>query len=559
MKKPAKQLLAAALTAAMVGSFCQAQPVKAENTYVPPADRVVKTEFHNTVTVPNAINVLLKDEKGNPIKDGAFQLLDSTGKEVVKWNGFVSCLSGDPNRRFNSYSCGIRADALYNTGDYMGEIRIPFEYGYSPVDRNAFILCNYEKEEHYVSYGNKMEGLPTFTVPAGEVWIRADEGYKRAADQTLAKQFVKLSDTVMDLSDIAGSVRKFSQKAGEESNTLVSLTSIGTPSFSPSKTSTLVASATDEEYVNITLDLSTYFDEFVDKNGTHVSGKYVYHYGAPMVQDKNRITSAYLQVTSGAVTNFVALDGTSKATITLKKGDYTPRISCSFIQRDNSGYGGGGGTANSERSIYDYAKHYVEVVAPPETGTTIAYIPAGTYTLRQTKTTQGYEMAKDLTITIKDSYKVEDMQMIEVINKPIVSEHTHTFSDKWSHDAVSHWHSATCAHTDLIKDKADHTFSDWTVTQEPTETEEGKRAHTCTVCGYTAYESIDKLPPEVKPEQPEQPEQPEVKPEQPETDAPQTGEKSHVAVWGIIALAACVVLIATYPFLKKKNRKGNDK
>lgn len=31
--------------------------------------------------------------------------------------------------------------------------------------------------------------------------------------------------------------------------------------------------------------------------------------------------------------------------------------------------------------------------------------------------------------------------------------HTHAFSNDWSHDAKSHWHAATCEHTDEVSKK----------------------------------------------------------------------------------------------------------
>lgn len=48
--------------------------------------------------------------------------------------------------------------------------------------------------------------------------------------------------------------------------------------------------------------------------------------------------------------------------------------------------------------------------------------------------------------------------------------HEHTFSDKWSSNEISHWHAATCEHTDIKKDDAPHVMSDGKV---------------CDICGFT--------------------------------------------------------------------------
>ena len=71
--------------------------------------------------------------------------------------------------------------------------------------------------------------------------------------------------------------------------------------------------------------------------------------------------------------------------------------------------------------------------------------------------------------------------------------HTHTYSTEWTSDESVHWHSATCGCKDLKVEKFVHTFGDWTTTQEPTEEAEGSKERTCTVCGYTATEVIEKL------------------------------------------------------------------
>lgn len=72
--------------------------------------------------------------------------------------------------------------------------------------------------------------------------------------------------------------------------------------------------------------------------------------------------------------------------------------------------------------------------------------------------------------------------------------HVHTYSEDWTKDATYHWHAATCGHTTEVSGKAAHSFGDWTTTKEATEEAEGSKERTCTVCGYTATEAIEKLP-----------------------------------------------------------------
>ena len=50
-----------------------------------------------------------------------------------------------------------------------------------------------------------------------------------------------------------------------------------------------------------------------------------------------------------------------------------------------------------------------------------------------------------------------------------------------------------CEHTTEVSGKAKHSFGDWTTTKAATEEAEGSRERSCTVCGYTATEAIEKL------------------------------------------------------------------
>ena len=68
------------------------------------------------------------------------------------------------------------------------------------------------------------------------------------------------------------------------------------------------------------------------------------------------------------------------------------------------------------------------------------------------------------------------------------NDHVHTYTDVWSFDDVSHWHQATCGH-DVSSDKANHNFSE-EVIKEATESVEGIKLLTCSICGYTKRETI---------------------------------------------------------------------
>ena len=89
--------------------------------------------------------------------------------------------------------------------------------------------------------------------------------------------------------------------------------------------------------------------------------------------------------------------------------------------------------------------------------------------------------------------------------------HTHTWSD-WKHDDDEHWRECTVC--GKITDKAAHTWGDWTVVTEATDTTDGLRERVCTVCGHKVQEIIpatgenpdDKPDPDDKPNPDDKPE-----------------------------------------------------
>lgn len=67
----------------------------------------------------------------------------------------------------------------------------------------------------------------------------------------------------------------------------------------------------------------------------------------------------------------------------------------------------------------------------------------------------------------------------------------HDFAEAWNHDAANHWH--VCTRCNMPSDAAGHTETS-EITLRPTYTRKGERTYTCTVCGATRTESIDRLP-----------------------------------------------------------------
>lgn len=92
-----------------------------------------------------------------------------------------------------------------------------------------------------------------------------------------------------------------------------------------------------------------------------------------------------------------------------------------------------------------------------------------------------------------------------------------------------------------------HTFGEWAVTKEPTETDEGLRERACTICGATETESIPVLPP--KPTEPttEQPNNP---------DIPNTSDDANV-IYIVITVTLATALLTAFGIIVFKKKKAS--
>ncbi len=72
--------------------------------------------------------------------------------------------------------------------------------------------------------------------------------------------------------------------------------------------------------------------------------------------------------------------------------------------------------------------------------------------------------------------------------------HVHTFSEAWTTNATSHWHTATCEHTTEVSGKADHQFPEtWKLVTAATEEAAGLEERFCDICKYRVTQVIPQL------------------------------------------------------------------
>ena len=125
--------------------------------------------------------------------------------------------------------------------------------------------------------------------------------------------------------------------------------------------------------------------------------------------------------------------------------------------------------------------------------------------------------------TVCKYVQVEDIPMLE---------HKHGIHDEaWKYDDTEHWQECSCGERLNV---ATHTYGDWKVTKEATETEEGSRERGCAVCEYVQTEAIPAAG----------------------TGIPQTGDSSDMALWISLMLASCGGVLGMLLYRRKKAAAG---
>ena len=110
--------------------------------------------------------------------------------------------------------------------------------------------------------------------------------------------------------------------------------------------------------------------------------------------------------------------------------------------------------------------------------------------------------------------------------------HEHSIHDEaWKYDDTEHWQECSCGERLNV---ATHTYGDWKVTKEATETEEGSRERGCAVCEYVQTETTPAAG----------------------TGSPQTGDSSDMALWIGLMLASCGGVLGMLFYRRKKAAAG---
>lgn len=94
-------------------------------------------------------------------------------------------------------------------------------------------------------------------------------------------------------------------------------------------------------------------------------------------------------------------------------------------------------------------------------------------------------------------HRSDAIQVTAPMTIKIYKQHAHQYGTDWQLDETGHWH--VCSLCGGKVEEATHTYGEWTVTKEATETTKGEKIRTCSVCGYIETAESPTIVPDDKP------------------------------------------------------------
>ena len=169
-----------------------------------------------------------------------------------------------------------------------------------------------------------------------------------------------------------------------------------------------------------------------------------------------------------------------------------------------------------------------------------------------------WKVTKEATETEAGS-RERSCAVCEYVQVEIIPEigHEHGIHDEtWKYDKTQHWQECSCGEKLNV---ANHTYGDWKVTKEATETEAGSRERGCAVCEYVQTEAIPATETGEPTDSTDPTDSSDSQGQQDpsgDTGSPQTGDSSNMMLWISLMLASCGGVLGMLLYRRKKAAAG---
>ncbi len=159
--------------------------------------------------------------------------------------------------------------------------------------------------------------------------------------------------------------------------------------------------------------------------------------------------------------------------------------------------------------------------------------------------------------TTEEGSRERTCSVCEYTQKETIPVHVHSIHDEtWKYDDTNHWKECSCGEKLNV---ANHTYGDWKVTKEATETEAGSRERGCAVCEYVQTEAIPATETGEPTDSTDPTDSSDSQGQQDpsgDTGSPQTGDSSNMMLWISLMLASCGGVLGMLLYRRKKAAAG---
>lgn len=367
--------------------------------------------------IQNMVNIEVTDKNGTPIEGAKLKLMDSNSICRVKFTG-----NTDSGYSMNDSSIKIvpydDSETLIKTDTDILKEAIPAGHDIVHVTRDQYIASNYpiyltdgETEDFTVHHCNKNVSS-ILTISPGTISIYADD----AVASKKAEGYLTLNDRKYYFKDSTNASNNIISYPISEITTQ-STFGVEYPNVSGSGGSTSIYPSEDEtEYVKCRIHVSDLSERF-NADGTYTLPADVNDSGSPITFDLKKDNSSNYTafiITSGSLANAVLPDSNGYIEFYVEKisRKYEFKLCAAYSFEDNEYIHS---TSRNDAGTFYYADTTnVTVTAPdfPETGTSLMYVPAGSYTIEAESLPDEYSLSEPMSINITDSESIQNFKIV---------------------------------------------------------------------------------------------------------------------------------------------------
>ncbi len=367
--------------------------------------------------IQNMVNIEVTDKNGTPIEGAKLKLMDSSGICRAKFTGNADSGYGMNDSAikvvpYDDSKTIIKAESTILQGIIPAGHDIVTDDKYI-ISNDRFISLTDGETEDFTIHHCDNTLPPVLTLSPGTISIYADE----AIASKKAKAYIALNDVKYYFKDSTNAINNISNYPINE---VITNSTFGVEGFGRSQSggsASVVPSENETEYIKCRIHVSELNERF-NADGTYTLPAKANSSGEPITFNlKNDSSSNHtaFMITSGALVNAVLPDDNGYIEFYVEKESrkYNFKMEAIYSYKKNANttvY-----SSNSAAGTFYYADATnITVTAPdfPETGTSLMYVPAGSYTIEADSLPDKYTLSEPMSINIIESENIQSFKVV---------------------------------------------------------------------------------------------------------------------------------------------------